>query len=64
MLKMDGEETCLKIREDQRTLFGRFLARRCLRDLPLLGPTPDDLLDLHSPERGGIETTEELIETE
>jgi hypothetical protein len=61
----DGSETCLKIREDQRTLFDRFWARRCLEDLSMFGSTPGNLLDLHaSGRRGRIEAAEELVEAE
>ena len=38
--------------------------RRRLRDLPVLGPTPGNLLGLHAPgRRRGVEGAEELVET-
>ena len=49
----------------QRTLFDRLWTRHHLRDLSVLGPAPSNLLGLHASGRGrGVETAEELIETE
>jgi len=58
----DGTETCLKICENQRTLFDRFWTRRRLGYFSVLGSTPGDLYT--AGRRRRIEAADELVETE